>query len=99
MNVRHAPAQSLDRRRRLVGQRQVRDVQVGLHGGVIDSGEKTGHAGHVVKERELEGLKLQRDLQSQAGGCAFTADQRPLLVTYVQQVAKMSMESKPISRV
>src|SRR5262249_41023547 len=48
-----------------VRQMQVRDVDIRLHGRVVNLAQETKHAVHVVDERELERLQLQGDLQAQ----------------------------------
>ena len=62
------PFNSVDRRRRLMRQGQVRNIQVGLHRRVIHVVQELRHAGDVVQEREVERLELQRDLQTERTG-------------------------------
>jgi len=49
-------------------QLQVRDVDIGADGGVIDVVQEPAHRIDVIDQRQLERLQLQRDLQPQVGG-------------------------------
>ena len=68
VDVGDPPSQLLDQAAGCLRQRQVRDIEVGLHRRVIDIVEKPGHARHVVQERQLKRLKLERDLEPQVVG-------------------------------
>ena len=68
VNVSHSTAQFFDQAGRLLRQRQVRDIEVGLHGRPIDFVQKPSHARDVVQERKRKRLELERDLEAELGG-------------------------------
>ncbi len=68
MNVSHATPQLLNQGRRLLGEDQMRDVEVGLHRRMIDVRQKPPHALHVIEQRQVERLEFQGNLDPEVRG-------------------------------